>query len=538
LRRSAQTTTTITSRAEPLEPRNLLAAWRWWLGPTALSLALAFLFRDPFIGDWDALDYTVLALRGQPSSMALGRSLFIFFNHALWRVAHALFNLPAENAYLLFKYAVVLACPVAVLACWTLARDVTRSLEAATIAALLVATSPAFVIYGGQVMTEIPSILLVAVALTVHLRGVRGGRAFLIIVGAALLGLGVNVREPVAFYAPWLAVAPFLCGPMKGRKPLWAIVATIIFVVFAFGPFAVWFASDAGFRESWYGWRESMLMESARHPVALANALPFLLYFFLAAPLVFTALPFAFLREWRERGLKCLLALGLVGLFANLLLIFNYSTVVNWRYFLTGLPALAPLVADALLTRGEAKRGDTRRAFQAIVLTILVVTVALGVYARIAARANFERRVLTRDYIARLNLMPRDAVVMAGGQTVAVTYYRGVGAGDWDVIGTGGGWPGSQQLVPVIERYLQQGRRVVLDRDTRWWSVCGWQAEETRAIVALESRFHFRRLSDTIFELRPLSDVTANDAPHLESLLAENRPADVRKCMGARIKAE
>lgn len=465
--------------------------------------------------------------------MALGRSFFIFFNHALWRAAHALFNLPIADAYLLFKYTVVLQCPLAVIACWTLARDLTRSLEAATIAALVVATSPAFVIYGGQVMTEIPSLLLLASALTIHLRGLRRGRVWMILMGAALLGAGVNVRETLAFYAPWLVFAPFVCGPQKDKHKIFrAVLACVVFSIFAFGPFALWFWTDAGgFRAAWYGWRESMWMESARHPVAPRNALPFLLYFFLAVPTIFLVMPYAFYKEWRERGHTCLLLMGATGLWANLLLIFNYSTVVNWRYFLTGLPALAPIVADRLLGWRAGKRGDTRRAFLDIALTLALITVILGIYAQVAARDLREQRVLTRDYIARLQLVPRDAVIIAGGQTVAVTYYRGTGAGRWEVIGTGGGWPG-EELVPVIERYLQQGRRVFLDRDPRWWDVCGWQLAETRAISGLESRFHFRRVSDTIFEIRPLDDEAARDAPDLPSLLPENRPADVKKCVG------
>jgi hypothetical protein len=522
-------------------PRNLAAAWRWWLGPTALSLTLALIFRDPFIGDWDALDYTVLALRAQPSSMALGRSLFIFGNHALWRAAHAIFNLPAADAYLLFKYAVIFQCPLAVLACWTLARDLTRSLEAATIAALMVATAPAFIVYGGQVMTEIPSLLLLSIALIVHLRGIRSNRVWMILAGAALVGIGVNVRETVAFYLPWLALAPFVCGPTRDdghKKTLWAIAACVVFALFAFGPFVLWFTFDQGFRESWYGWRESMRMESARHPVAVSNLFPFLLYFFLAAPPVFLALPYSYIKEWRERGLSCLLALALVGLLADFLLIFNYSTVVNWRYFLTGLPALAPLVADRLLRwRASKSVGGVRRAFLHIIMALAFMTVAVGIYAQVASRSYIGQRALTRDYIARLMLLPNDAVVIAGGQTVAVTYYRGIGAGAWEVIGTGGGWPGDE-LVPVIERYLQQGRRVFLDSDARWWSACGWQSEETLAIAALESRFHFRRVSDTIFELRPLADETAHDAPNLQSLLPENRPADFRKCTKARTKEQ
>jgi 4-amino-4-deoxy-L-arabinose transferase-like glycosyltransferase len=474
--------------------------------------------------------------------MALGRSLFIFSNHALWRAAHALLNLPPGDAYLLFKYAVVIQAPLAVLCCWMLARDLTRSLEAATIAALMVSTAPAFVVYSGQVMTEIPSLLMLSAALIVHLRGTERGRVWLILSGAALLGMGVNVRETLAFYAPWLVIAPFVCGPMPGqgrKRLLWAIASCAVFTVFAFGPFAVWFASNAGgFRDSWYGWRESMIMESARHPVGLGNVLPFLFYFFLAAPVVFLALPYALLKEWRERGFSCLLALSIVGLFANFLLIFNYSTVVNWRYFLTGLPALAPIAADALLRRQEARSHDRRRAFLRIMAALALVTVGIGVYARLTHKDSYAKRVWTRDYRARLALLPADAVVIAGGQTVAVTYYRGIGAGEWDVVGTGGGWPGSERLVPLIERYLQQGRRVFLDTDPRWWDVCGWQLEETRAVARLDASFHFRRLSETIFELRPKDDAAAHDAPNLQSLLPENRQADVRKCKKGRINAE
>src|SRR5712692_713103 len=101
----------------------LLSRWRWWLPPTAIALILILLFLDPFIGDWDALEYTVSALHGVPSSMALGRSLFIFYNHGLYVIAHSVFSLPPQRAYLLFKYAVVAQGPLAVIACWILTRD-------------------------------------------------------------------------------------------------------------------------------------------------------------------------------------------------------------------------------------------------------------------------------------------------------------------------------------------------------------------------------------------------------------------------------
>jgi hypothetical protein len=84
--------------------------------PALVALILALIFIDPFIGDWDGLDYTLSSLQGRPSSMALGRSLFIFANHGAWRMTHALFGLSTENAYLLFKYMVVAETPLAIVA--------------------------------------------------------------------------------------------------------------------------------------------------------------------------------------------------------------------------------------------------------------------------------------------------------------------------------------------------------------------------------------------------------------------------------------
>lgn len=512
------------------------AAWRWWIGPAALALLLALLYQDPFIGDWDALDYTVNSVQGHPSTMALGRTLFIFFNHALYRAAHGLFNLPPARAFLLFKYAVIFQSPLVVIACWQLARELTRSLRASTVAALLVALSPAFVIYSGQVMTEIPSLLLLTVALIVHLRGVRRRSLWLMLLGAALMGAGVNARETVGLYAPWLVIAPFVCGWRLGRREIvWIASACVVFLVFALGGFAFWFLTDLGsYRAGWLGWRESMREETARHPVVLRNVLPLMAYFFLVAPLVFVALPVAAWKEWRRaRGLSVLLALALVGVCANLMLFFNYSTTINWRYLLTGLPALAPLVGDYFLRSETNRLGSARRAFQSAVAGVLFVAVVLGLFLKPSRDRFVEKHALTRSYLARLESVPPGGVLLAGGQTVAVTYGRGLGLGQWEAIGTGGGWPG-ERLVPVIENYLQQGRRVFLDTDPDLWSPCGWQLEETRAISGLAAHFRFRRFSESIYEVRPASDETAMDAPDLRALLPEQRPADLKKCAGQR----
>ncbi len=211
-------------------------AWAWWFVPALAALVLVLYFVDPFIGDWDGMDYTLLSLAGYPSSMALGRNLFIFGNHGLYQLAHWLFKVQPENAYLIFKYAVVAQAPLAVIACWVLARDFSGSLHSATLAALFVVFSPVFVLYGGQVMTDVPSVLLLAVALIIHYRGLQQERVWLVMIGAALLGLGVNLRETIGLYLPWLIVAPFVCGWKPGRRQILIIaLSCLLFFLFAFG---------------------------------------------------------------------------------------------------------------------------------------------------------------------------------------------------------------------------------------------------------------------------------------------------------------
>jgi len=145
------------------------------------------------------------------------------------------------------------------------------------------------------------------------------------------------------------------------------------------------------------------------------------------------------------------------------------------------------------------------------------------------SREFVEKRAMTRDYRNQLMKLPKDAVMISGAQTIAVKYWAGIGSGDWAAIGTGGGWLGDR-LVPTIQDHLNKGDRVFLDTDARWWSPCGWQKDEIPMIVDLQNHFGFRRATDTIYELRPLTESSARDSANLQQLLPENRPDDVKRC--------
>src|ERR1041384_2233483 len=73
-------------------PRKFLRDYPYWLPPPLVALILTLVYLNPFIGDWDGLDYTIFSLHGRPSSMALGRALFTLSNFVFYKVAHALFG--------------------------------------------------------------------------------------------------------------------------------------------------------------------------------------------------------------------------------------------------------------------------------------------------------------------------------------------------------------------------------------------------------------------------------------------------------------
>ena len=90
-----------------------------------------------------------------------------------------------------------------------------------------------------------------------------------------------------------------------------------------------------------------------------------------------------------------------------------------------------------------------------------------------------------------------------------------------------------KKLEETITNYLKSGRRVFLDADPRWWQACAWHLSEIDELAKIETRFHFRQVAPTVFEIRPLADSSATDKPHLESLLPENRPEEVKRCFNS-----
>jgi hypothetical protein len=182
-----------------------------------------------------------------------------------------------------------------------------------------------------------------------------------------------------------------------------------------------------------------------------------------------------------------------------------------------------------LIDTGEIKLGSKQRALLASLALILLFAGIFFIAVRPVSFEFIKRRAMSRDYKQQLALVPSDAVMISGAQTIAVHYWSSIEGQNWHTIGTGGGWPGDK-LFSTVDNHLAQGRRFFVDANKDWWLHCTWQRDEIPMIVSLEDHYSFRRVTDTIYELRPKGDPAARDDANLKRLLPENRPEDTKKC--------
>ncbi|MGH9938057.1 MAG: hypothetical protein ACREAM_17565, partial [Blastocatellia bacterium] len=118
-----------------------MACVSWWL---------AWRFQDQFISDWDGFDYTVYTVQHRPSALGLSRALFLGYNSALWEMARHWFDLPPEKAYLVIRYGVIAQAGPTIIGVYALCKELTASRLAAFFGALIVSSSPYYIIYSGR----------------------------------------------------------------------------------------------------------------------------------------------------------------------------------------------------------------------------------------------------------------------------------------------------------------------------------------------------------------------------------------------------
>ncbi|MEP7273680.1 MAG: glycosyltransferase family 39 protein [Acidobacteriota bacterium] len=463
----------------------LLASWR-----------LAWKFQDPFISDWDGFDYTVYAVQNLPSTLGLGRALFLGYNHLLWEIAHRLLGVPLEHAYLVFRYGVIAQAGPAIVGFYALTKELTASRLAAAISASIVALSPFFITYSGRVMSEIPAFLLLFWSLWWMFRSLRKGKTKGFLVSSLLVGVSANVREFAVFY---LWIIPVV-GRVYGMRWKTAGVALVLAVGGALAGSAFW----ALYFPEYYlpavtRWWILSAKERRIHNVTSHN------FFFLrtfayqcscAATLIG---PIALIWLWRRRELRGLWLFGMAGLGTSVVLLVNHDLSVNPRYLMMGLPGLAAVsgwaLAELFKWRADVAGG----------LLIGLAFLTAGVFTHLG-KENYDQTWNARAaqrYLAGIDYLPSNSVFIVGARTPLVNFYSALGARPgWGTIQPGSGWP-DEMLARVIEGHVAANRPVFVDFNRDLWQLGERQTRrEEIGLEMLRRECQLELVHDQLYRVR------------------------------------
>jgi hypothetical protein len=426
------------------------------------------------MGQWDSFDYLKQIVTHQFSDLGIGRPVFIGYNIILWELVSKVFRLPALEVESVVVIEIVVLGGVGVLLFDRLARRIlpVRAARLATVGLLL---SPVYALYSGYVMTEVP-MLVTAIAAAAVLWGAEPGpRVGREVLAGLLFGVSVGIREQAVTLAAaflWILWVRRLDFSSWVRSSLRFGVASVLVIV---APVALFYLYDPSrFMQRTRVWL-SILPTGEVH--FWENVQASLIYTFAICPAAWLALLSA--GTWylwrRLRGAGRPLAAGgeagqipspLVGftccLFIPLAILWRDADVqIHPRYLLVVLPA--SLILCAWLYHRWT--GTTRAAVRWAVLQLVVFGVAQA-----GMQPLRQLQAEKRDYAQMVrSLVPGEALLIAGGYSPILDYYRGLrDRPGWRILWSGWIWDREKAAAEIAQSWARNEPVYLCDGPAAW----------------------------------------------------------------------
>ena len=485
-------------------------------------LAIALALRTEYLTHWDSWDYTAQAIGGHSSDLLLGRWWFIAFMRAAYIVGRELFALTRLEGYLAMQLACGLFMAGAVAAGMAWTYKLTRSVTAEVCFAAMILLGPMFGIGASSVMTESATLCMLTLSFLAWEKAItaRANAARWALASGLAFGVMVSMREQAVVLLFWPVVSCLVDKPHR-RWTLLSAGAVGTLITLGFGVFmaARWYPwPDVSYWQNIGRWVHSMQAERGQFAVRIWKHVDILaLYLLSASPLVaLLIVPSLIFSSLRSRRVFWLFVATVPYLVT---LLINHDLPVNPRFIMPAAWMLAPVAAGglaALLAIG--RKADRRRA--AVVAAVLILVVAtlsfftwqgVVVYHFLAAR----RKAAAFEVMMQ---MPSNAFVIPGPSTPVAYYLGRMGVKDFDIIASGWGWPGSEELTREVVEALAEGREVYANLDPEDWRGSRDNPEWDQLQV-LASRYELDDRTWPMVRLRsiatePATNPTAQQSPY------------------------
>ena len=432
------------------------------------------------MGQWDSFDYLKQIVTHQFSDLGIGRPVFIGYNIILWELVSKVFRLSALDVESVVVIEIVVLGGAGVLLFDRLARRIlpVRAARLATVGLLL---SPVYALYSGYVMTEVP-MLVTAIAAAAILWGAEPGpRIGRELLAGLLFGISVGIREQAVTLAAaflWILWVRRLDFASWVRSALRFGVASVLVIV---APAALFYLYDPSrFMQRTRVWL-GILPTGEVH--FWENVQASLIYTFAICPAAWLALLSAgtwyLWRRLRRTGRPLAAGGGplsagdaaeipspLLGficcLFIPLAILWRDADVqIHPRYLLVVLPASLILCARLY----HRWTGTTRAAVRWAVLQLVVFGIAQA-----GMQPLRQLQAEKRDYAQMVrSLVPGEALLIAGGYSPILDYYRGLrDRPGWRILWSGWIWDREKAAAEIAQSWARNEPVYLCDGPAAW----------------------------------------------------------------------
>ena len=461
------------------------------------SLLVFFLYRRPYVWEWDGFGFASSTVLHCRHSLVTGRIGTILYFIPLWEFHRLVFQLPARHVWVATSQACMVASALSVVCAYFLARQLI-SHRVAWMTAILLSGSYAWVSYASATTAEMVMIAAGLAGITVFWAGVTSERLGVMAVGSALVGYSILSKEQGLAYGPFLVVALSVHFSRLRTRFGWCLILlpVVCLGVGVSGPVWFWVTDGAkyleGFRNpgtvpkvGWnaFVWRWDFLWRTWSR---LCGAVPLALAFGGTGALVWR-------KNWQVLALiwSLILPAG-IHLFVGFL---------GERYYLFVVPPLMVLAAVAI--DKLAIRSVQRRSHWIVSLFAVLLVSLTSLRFHIHPRMEEMNRLLSdRKNFAALLLerMPEQGKFLLGPNDIIIDFLRLVGERPgWSPLTFC--WDIPENRIEIIDEALANGERVFIQP-----AALQSNQQDKRDRQEIERRYSLSPvIPRMIFEILPLS---------------------------------
>ena len=428
-----------------------------------LACLIYFAGRAPFAGQWDSFDYLQRIVTHRLSDLAIGRPFFIGYNIVLWELLKGIFGLTPLQVETVALAGVIVIGALGVLVFHRLARQLLPT-PASAMATLSLMLSPLYAIYSGCVMTEIP-MLVACIAAALVLWESRGtGKEFL---AGVVFGIAVGIREQALTLAGaflWIIWVRRSNVPERIRSVFRFGAAALVITI---AP-ALWlyFADPIRFSQRIQTWLRAIPTGDVH---LWRNLEATLLYLAAMAPAAWLGLLVGAGSRWLRPG-KENMGPGVPSPIAGVVLCLvlpilpllrDADVQIHPRYTLVALPAAVILCASIYYRWVRSARAMT--------IWVLLHLAVFGL-AQAAIQPLRQIQWAKREFTELVRAtIPGNALVISGGYSPIMDYYRGVGdKPQWKILWSGWDWKRERAAAEIADAWARNEPVYLCDGPYAW----------------------------------------------------------------------